>query len=73
MRKEAGLSCRADRCFTVQQPISCAASGCHRLPDVPADETVEDPDGQLKMLSADVADLARRMNEEIEDIEESGE
>ena len=43
------------------------------LPDVPADETVEDPDGQLKMLSADVADLARRMNEEIEDIEESGE
>lgn len=43
------------------------------LPDVPADETVEDPDGQLKMLSADVADLARRMNEEIGDIEESGE
>lgn len=43
------------------------------LPDVPADETVEDPDGQLKMLSADVAELAKRMNDEIEDIEESGE
>lgn len=43
------------------------------LPEVPADETVEDPDGQLKMLSADVAELAKRMNDEIEDIEESGE
>ena len=32
---EEGLSCRADRCFTVQQPISCAASGCRRLPIFP--------------------------------------
>ena len=53
------------RCFGLSSLVD--------LPDVPADETVEDPDGQLKMLSADVADLARRMNEEIEDIEESGE
>ena len=39
------------------------------LPEVPADETVEDSNGQLKMLSNDVLELARKMNEEAEELE----
>ena len=39
------------------------------LPEVPADETVEDSNGQLKMLSYDVLELARKMNEEAEELE----
>ena len=39
------------------------------LSEVPADETVEDSNGQLKMLSNDVLELARKMNEEAEELE----
>ena len=39
------------------------------LPEAPADETVEDSNGQLKMLSNDVLELARKMNEEAEELE----
>lgn len=39
------------------------------LPEVPADETVEDSNGQLKMLSNDVLELARKINEEAEELE----
>lgn len=40
------------------------------LPEVPLDETAEEPNGQLKMLSKEVMDLAKQMNEELEDINE---
>lgn len=39
------------------------------LPEVPADDTVEDSNGQLKMLSNDVLELARKMNEEAEELD----
>ncbi len=39
------------------------------LPEIPADETIEDQNGQLKMLSNDVLELAKQMDEEITDLE----
>ena len=39
------------------------------LPEVPANETVEDSNGQLKMLSSEVMELAKQMNDEIQDFE----
>lgn len=35
------------------------------LPVVPADETAEDPNGQLMMISGEVMELAKQMNEEM--------
>lgn len=47
------------------------------LPEVPADETVEDSNGQLKMLSTEVMELAEKMGQEVgeiaEDVASSGE
>ena len=36
------------------------------LPDVPSDETVEDANGQLKMLSAEVMELAKNISDEVD-------
>ncbi len=40
------------------------------LPDVPSDETVEDANGQLKMLSAEVMELAKNISAEVDDLAE---
>ena len=40
------------------------------LPDVPSDETVEDANGQLKMLSAEVMELAKNISAEVDNIAE---
>ncbi len=40
------------------------------LPDVPSDETVEDANGQLKMLSAEVMDLAKNISDEVDGLAE---
>ncbi len=40
------------------------------LPEVPADDIVEDSNGQLKMLSNEVLELAQRMNEEANELPE---
>ncbi len=40
------------------------------LPDVPSDETVEDANGQLKMLSAEVMELAKNISAEVDTIAE---
>ena len=40
------------------------------LPDVPGDETVEDSNGQLKMLSAEVMELAKNISAEVDDMAE---
>ncbi len=40
------------------------------LPDVPSDETVEDANGQLKMLSAEVLELAKNISAEVDTIAE---
>ncbi len=40
------------------------------LPDVPSDETVEDANGQLKMLSAEVMELAKNISTEVDTIAE---
>jgi segregation and condensation protein B len=50
------------RCFGLR--------GLEDLPEIPLDETVEETGGQLKMLSNEVMDLAKQMNEEIENIED---
>lgn len=39
------------------------------LPEVPSNETVEDSNGQLKMLSGEVMELAKQMNEEMMNLE----
>lgn len=46
-------------------------SSLEELPAVPVNDTVEDSSGQLKMLSSEVMELAKQMNDEIEDIESS--
>ena len=38
------------------------------LPVIPADETAEDPNGQLMMISGEVMELAKQMNEEMAEI-----
>ncbi len=38
------------------------------LPVVPADDTAEDPNGQLMMISGEVMELAKQMNEEMAEI-----
>lgn len=38
------------------------------LPVVPTDETAEDPNGQLMMISGEVMELAKQMNEEMAEI-----
>lgn len=43
------------------------------LPEVPRDDTVEDANGQLKMLSNEVMDLARQMDGEIAELSEETE
>lgn len=43
------------------------------LPEVPVNDTIEDSNGQLKMLSDEVLELANRMNDEISEFEESEE
>ncbi len=43
------------------------------LPEVPVNETIEDSNGQLKMLSGEVMELAKQMNDEILELEESDE
>lgn len=40
------------------------------LPDVPSDETVEDANGQLKMLSAEVMELAKNISAEVDTMAE---
>ncbi len=40
------------------------------LPDVPSDETVEDANGQLKMLSAEVMELAKNISDEVDGLAE---
>ena len=40
------------------------------LPEVPADDIVEDSNGQLKMLSTEVLELAQKMNEEADELAE---
>lgn len=40
------------------------------LPEVPSEEVIEDGNGQLKMLSAEVMELAKKMNEEAEGLTE---
>lgn len=40
------------------------------LPDVPGDETVEDSNGQLKMLSAEVMELAKNISAGVDDMAE---
>ena len=55
---------------TTQNFLRCFGLKSHDdLPEVPADETVEDSNGQLIMLSNDVLELARKMNEEAEELE----
>lgn len=43
------------------------------LPEIPADETLEDQNGQLKMLTNDVLELAQQMSEEVDEFAESAE
>jgi segregation and condensation protein B len=43
------------------------------LPEVPLNDTIEDSNGQLKMLSDEVLELANRMNDEISEFEGSDE
>ena len=40
------------------------------LPEVPSDDIIEDSNGQLKMLSTEVLELAQKMNEEAEELAE---
>lgn len=40
------------------------------LPEVPSDETIEDSNGQLKMLSAEVMDLAKNLSSEVDKMAE---
>lgn len=40
------------------------------LPEVPSEEVIEDGNGQLKMLSVEVMELAKKMNEEAEGLTE---
>ncbi len=40
------------------------------LPEVPSDDIVEDSNGQLKMLSTEVLELAQKMNEEADELAE---
>lgn len=53
------------RCFSL--------SSLDELPEIPVDETLEDQNGQLKMLTDDVLELAKQMNDEISKIPESEE
>ena len=39
------------------------------LPEVPRDETLEDPNGQLKMLTNEVMELAQQMDSEVSELE----
>ena len=39
-------------------------SSLEELPEIPSDDTIEDSNGQLKMLSNEVLELAQKMNEE---------
>lgn len=48
------------RCFGLK--------GLDDLPEVPRDETLEDPNGQLKMLSNEVMELAQKMDDEISEL-----
>lgn len=48
------------RCFGLK--------GLDDLPEVPHDDTLEDPNGQLKMLSNEVMELAQQMDNEISEI-----
>lgn len=50
------------RCFSLKN--------LDELPDVPSDETVEDANGQLKMLSAEVMELAKNISAEVDTIAE---
>lgn len=40
------------------------------LPEVPSDETIEDSNGQLKMLSAEVLELAKNLSSEVDKMAE---
>lgn len=50
------------RCFSLKS--------LDELPDVPSDETVEDANGQLKMLSAEVMELAKNISDEVDGLAE---
>lgn len=41
-------------------------SSLEELPEVPSDDVIEDGNGQLKILSSEVSELAEKMNREVE-------
>ncbi|MBO5746241.1 MAG: SMC-Scp complex subunit ScpB [Clostridia bacterium] len=56
---------------TTQNFLRCfGLKNLDELPEVPADETLEDSNGQLKMLSAEVMELAQKMNDEATELAE---
>ena len=50
------------RCFSLKN--------LDELPEVPSDETIEDSNGQLKMLSAEVLELAKNLSSEVDKMAE---
>lgn len=46
-------------------------SSLDNLPEIPVDSTLEDSNGQLKMLTDDVMELAKQMSDEVGNIEET--
>ena len=63
---------------TTQNFLRCfGLKNLDELPEVPSEDTVEDSNGQLKMLSNEVMELAAKMSEEAgelaEDVANQGE
>lgn len=46
-------------------------SSLENLPEIPVDSTLEDQNGQLKMLTDDVLELAKQMSDEVDGLEET--
>lgn len=48
-------------------------SSLDNLPEIPVDSTLEDQNGQLKMLTDDVLELAQQMSDEVESLQDTAE
>ena len=56
---------------TTQNFLRCfGLKSLDELPEVPSDEILEDSNGQLKMLSTEVMELAQKMNDEANELAE---